>query len=353
LNWTEWEAEPPYLKSNGYPNNWKYIGPGESCPFTNNAYGFTCTDRPATISGAKSASTIPSSGTYSGMICPSIDSGKKLAGKTDIYYNGCYTSVVDQVTTVSSGSEASCGTLLSCTCTGKNNNKVCKQTSYKHYWRDNPSDSNQAKNAAPAHSTWTGCVNDRDQNYDTTNDAMTGSGTPSKLIYPEQWSDCLPATITAMSNQWGDLKTQISNMTPSGNTNQAVGLFWGWQTLNTSNDPYKAPAKDANWVYKDYIVVLSDGMNTQNRWSTSQSAIDARQATLCNNIKNPTLNGGNQITIFAIQVNINNKDPESQVLKNCAKSPNPPYFQVINQSGQTADAFNSILAQIAKLRISK
>jgi hypothetical protein len=142
-------------------------------------------------------------------------------------------------------------------------------------------------------------------------------------------------------------------MTPSGNTNQAVGLFWGWQTLNTSNDPYKAPAKDANWVYKDYIVVLSDGMNTQNRWSTSQSAIDARQATLCNNIKNPTLNGGNQITIFAIQVNINNKDPESQVLKNCAKSPNPPYFQVINQSGQTADAFNSILAQIAKLRISK
>jgi Flp pilus assembly protein TadG len=353
LNWTEWEAEPPYLKSNGYPSNWKYIGPGQTCPFTKNSYGFTCTDRPATLSGAKGASSIPDSGTYAGMICPSIDSGKKLPGKTDIYYNGCYTSVVDTSTVVSSGGEAGCGSLQGCTCTGRNNNKVCKQTTYKHYWRDNPADSTQAKDAAPAHSTWTGCVNDRDQNYDTTNDAMTGSGTPSKKPYAEQWSDCLPATITAMSNQWGDLKTQISNMSPSGNTNQGVGLFWGWQTLNTSNDPYMAPAKDANWVYKDYIVVLSDGMNTQNRWSTSQSDIDARQAILCSNIKNPALNGGNQITIFAIQVNIGNKDPVSQVLKNCAKQPQEPYFQIIDQSGGTADAFNAVLAQIAKLRISK
>jgi Flp pilus assembly protein TadG len=342
LNWTEWEAEPPYLKSNGYPSNWKYIGPDSDCPFTKNSHGFTCTDRPATLSGAKSASSIPDSGDYAGMICPSIDSGKKLQGKTDIYYNGCYTSIVDQSTTVSSGSEASCGSLLGCTCTGKNSNKVCKQTTYKHSWRG-------STNAAPAHSTWTGCVNDRDQNYDTTNDPISGSG----RAYPEQWRDCLPATITPMSHQWSTLKDQINAMTPRGNTNQAIGLFWGWQTLNTANDPYKAPAKDPNWVYQDYIVILSDGMNTQNRWSTSQSDIDARQATLCENIKDKTKNGGNQITIFAIQVNIKNKDPESKVLKNCAKSPNPPYFQTINQSGQTADAFNQVLAQIAKLRISK
>jgi Flp pilus assembly protein TadG len=364
LNWTEWEAEPPYLTSNGYPSNWKYIGPGQTCPFTSNSYGFYCMDRPATLPGAKNLANnpnnnvIPTSGDYAGMICPSIDNGKKLKGKTDIYYNGCYTSVVDQTKTISSGRNASCGSTDGCLCTGSGKDTVCTQTTYKHYWRNHPTDTNQAKNAAPPHSTWTGCVNDRDKdsnkNYDTTNDAMSGGSTsPSKLPYAEQWSDCLPATITSMSNQWSDLKTQINAMTPSGNTNQAIGLFWGWQTLNTANDPYKAPAKDANWVYQDYIVVLSDGMNTQNRWSTSQSDIDARQATLCSNIKDPSKNGGNQITIFAVQVNVNNKDPESQVLKNCAKSPNPPYFQVINQSGQTADAFNSILAQIAKLRISK
>jgi Flp pilus assembly protein TadG len=383
LNWTEWEAEPPVITQNNYPINVKYnsinytwadIGPGAPCPFdtsggsrpTQNSsvgkFSFACMDRPGTLSGAKDLSNvspkylIPSSGNYAGMICPGIDGGAKFPGKTSVYYNGCYTSVVDTANSivVSTGSNASCSSNTpNCSCAGNGNNRKCTQTKYKHYWRTHPTDTAQAKDAAPAHSTWTGCVNDRDQDYDTTNDVMSGSGTPSKLPYAEQWRDCLPATITAMSNQWSDLKTQISNMTPSGNTNQAVGLFWGWQTLNTANDPYKAPAKDANWVYQDYIVVLSDGMNTQNRWSTSQSAIDTRQQTLCNNIKDPAKNGGNKITIFAIQVNINNRDPESKVLKNCAKSPTPPYFQTISQSGQTADAFNNILAQIAKLRISK
>lgn len=352
LNWTEWEAEPPYLVSNGYPSNWQYVGPGSTCPFTNNNYGFTCMDRPATLSGAKSASTIPpSGGTYAGMICPSIDSGKKLSGKYRIYYNGCYTSVVDQTKVIQSGKNASCGSTSGCACTGTGSNTVCTQTTYKHYWRTHPSDTNQAKNAAPAHSTWTGCVNDRDQNFDTTNDAMTGSGTPSKLPYAEQWADCLPATITAMSNQWSTLKSQINAMSPSGNTDQAVGLFWGWQTLNTSNDPFKAPAKDANWVYKDYIVLLSDGLNTQNRWTQTVSDIDSRQELLCKNIKDPAQNGGNQITIFTVQVNINNADPTSQVLKDCATS--GTYFQMITQSSQTADAFNNILATIAKLRISQ
>ena len=74
-----------------------------------------------------------------------------------------------------------------------------------------------------------------------------------------------------MSNQWQTLKNQITAMTPSGNTNQAVGLAWGWQSLSTTNAPIAAPAKDPNSIYKDFIVLLSDGLNTQNRWSTTQS----------------------------------------------------------------------------------
>ena len=377
LNWTEWMAEPPYLRQNGYPNNLASLagittpgvwidltGPKSNCPFSSNSYGFSCTNMPATVSGANSASKIASVGNYAGMICPSVDSGRKIAGKADIYYNGCYTSV--PVTLKWTGSSATCtGKPSGCNCTGSNSNKVCTLPAYRHDWRNVPADPSATpaadptltKYAAPnpsdstANGGWTGCVNDRDQNYDTTNDAMSGSGTPSKLPYPEQWSACLPATITAMSNQWSDLKTQISNMRPSGNTNQAIGLFWGWQTLNTSNDPYKAPAKDPNWVYKDYIVVLSDGMNTQNRWSGTQSSIDARQEILCKNIKDPTQNGGNQITVFSIQVNINSKDPTSKVLQDCATS--GTYYQMITQANQTADAFNNILATIAKLRISK
>jgi Flp pilus assembly protein TadG len=332
INWNEWEAEPAYLVQNGYPSTWGTTVAGSNCPFTNNNYGFTCTDRPATLPGAQTASRIPSSGTYAGYICPSMDSGKKLSGKTNIYYNGCYTTVT--------GSSATCGTNTSCSCSGSGTNKVC------HLWRGDGTAATAA--AAPGHSTWTGCINDRDQNYDTTNTSpATGGGTPSTQFYAEQWDGCLPATVTAMSNDFTALKDQIGDMAPSGNTNQAVGLAWGWLSLDTVNPPIKAPAKDSNYVYKNYIVLLSDGLNTQDRWSTSQSAIDARQEILCQNVKKDTINNP---TIFTIQVNIGNKDAKSQVLQDCATDSN---FQMITSTSQTSQAFQNILAQISKLRVAK
>ena len=331
INWSEWEAEPPILVNNKSSAFNSAVG-GSSCPLTNSSHGFTCMDRPATVSGATSVSRIPSTGTYAGYICPSIDSGRKLPGKSSVYYNGCYTTAT--------GSSASCGSNTACTCTGSGSGKIC------HLWRGDGTAATAA--AAPARSTWTGCVNDRDQDYDTRNTAPgSGGGSPSSQFYAEQWSGCLPATVTSMSNQWQTLKDQISAMSPSGNTNQAVGLAWGWQSLSTSNPPIAAPAKANNYVYKDYIVLLSDGLNTQNRWSTTQSDIDARQQILCQNIKADT---SNPVTIFTIQVNINSADPKSQVLQDCATN---GYFQMITSASQTSDAFKNILTQISKLRVAK
>jgi Flp pilus assembly protein TadG len=331
INWTEWEGPPPILAQNGYPNNWGTTKGGSDCPFTDKNQGFTCMDRPATVSGARSADKIPNSGTYSGYICPSIDSGKKLSGKTGIYYNGCYTTAT--------GSTATCGSNTNCTCSGTGANKIC------HLWRGDGTAATAA--AAPAHSTWTGCVNDRDQDADTTNVAPTSSSTQ---FYAEQWKDCLPATVTPMSKNWDAtvLKDQIDKMVPSGNTNQAVGLAWGWQSLSTENPPVQAPPKDSNYAYKNYIVLLSDGLNTQNRWSTSQTAIDARQKIQCQNIKDDKVNN---ITIFTIQVNISSRDAQSQVLKDCASGTNN--FQMITSDTQTAQAFQNILAQITKLRVAR
>jgi Flp pilus assembly protein TadG len=378
INWTDWEAEPPILTNNLYPINVKYnnitytwadIGPGAPCPFdtsgsgrpSNNSsvksYGFGCMDRPATVSGANDVSQlstnkwlIPSSGTYAGMICPSMDSGTNYPGKTKIYYNGCYTSVVDQNITLSSGSNATCPAgKPNCSCSGSGNKQQCVQTTYKHYWRNHPTDPTIAAAAAPTHSTWKGCINDRDQSYDTQNSAPGSSsgGSPSTQFYAEQWADCLPATVTPMSNQWQTLKDQINAMTPSGNTNQAVGLAWGWQSLSTTNPPIAAPPKDSTSAYKDYIVLLSDGLNTQNRWSTTDTDIDARQKILCDNIK---ADRTNPVTVFTIQVNIKNADPKSKVLQYCATDGN---FQMITSADQTSDAFNNVLTQISKLRVLK
>jgi len=132
-------------------------------------------------------------------------------------------------------------------------------------------------------------------------------------------------------------------MTPAGNTNQAVGMAWGWQSLSTTNGPIAAPTKASNYIYKDYIVLLSDGLNTQNRWSTSQSSIDDRQEKLCANVAGDKTN---PITVFTIQVNIHKADATSQVLKDSS-------FQMITTTNQTSDAFKNILTQISKLRVAK
>jgi hypothetical protein len=291
-------------------------------------------DRAATSSGAQTTGNVPSNG----YICPGLDNGQEWSGKANIYYNGCYTT--------KTGSSASCGTLGAsrCTCSGTGNNKVC------HFWRGDDTDATTAA-ARPGHSTWTGCINDRDQSYDTTNTdpgTAVNDGTPSKRFYAEQWSQCLDSPVTPMSEQWQTLKDQINAMTPAGNTNQAVGMAWGWQSLSTENNPIKAPPKDANYVYKDYIVLLSDGLNTQNRWSASETSIDARQKILCQNIKNDKVN---PVTVFTIQVNINSKDAESQVLKECATPDGS--FQMITNSNETSGAFKNILTQISRLRVSK
>ena len=336
INWTDWEAEPPYLNdtkgTTHYPSNWQYIGPGSSCPFSSSSYGFSCTSGPASLGGS-STSTIPSSG----LICPSLDNGRKIPGRTGSYYNGCYTST-GATTVISSGTNASCGNASNCSCSGNGKNRTCSQTTYTHTWRGSTT-------AAPAHNTWNGCIADRDQNYDTTNAAyVVGDSQPSTRYYADQSTYCPPATITAMSNQWSTLKAQIDTMSPNGNTDQAVGLAWGWQSLNTTNGPIMAPAKDSTHIYQDYIVLLSDGLNTQNRWYTNASSIDARQELLCQNVKD------SGVKIFTIQVNINSQDPMSQVLQDCASDGN---FQMITSATQTADAFQNILTQISQLRIAK
>jgi hypothetical protein len=226
------------------------------------------------------------------------------------------------------------------------------------------------------HSAWSGCVMDRDQDYDIKNTApVPGDTSATSTLFPAQeylqgstnyckaGSAAYLQPVIPMTENWNTLKTAITNMDPTGGTNQAIGVAWGWQSLSTTNGPIAAPAKDPNYVYQDYLVILSDGLNTQHRWPSYGNGntqytcspgnvlcIDARQKLLCDAIKDPAQNGGANIKIFTIQVNINNVDPTSTVLQGCASDGN---FQMITSPGQTSAAFANIMAQIAKLRISQ
>jgi Flp pilus assembly protein TadG len=236
---------------------------------------------------------------------------------------------------------------------------TCSKGSYT----DRTTCKNNGKTWTPDRSKWTGCVTDRTQDYDTKNTTPTSSNAPT-MVVPEEyvatdWNGNITerycksgntpyvGKIVPLTYDWSSLKTAIGNLEPTGNTNQGIGLAWGWLTLGVGVAPFNAPAKDtANYTYKDAIVLLSDGLNTQNRWYSDASSIDARQKILCANAKGAP----NDITIYTVQVNTGG-DAESVVLKECASGTDKFYH--ITDPNQTLTVFNSIGQSLAKLRVAK
>ena len=89
---------------------------------------------------------------------------------------------------------------------------------------------------------------------------------------------------------------------------------------------------------------MSDGLNTQNRFTTNQWTIDARELTTCTNAKNAG------ITVYTVQVNTGG-DPTQSVMKSCASTADK--FTEIKQANQLVSAFNSIGVALSNLRISQ
>ena len=103
------------------------------------------------------------------------------------------------------------------------------------------------------------------------------------------------------------------------------------------------------------IILLTDGLNTQDRWYTDQASIDARQQTTCDNVNAANIN------LYTIQVNTGG-DPVSNLLKNCAgtapapgvlrKYPDPDKNFVVTSSSGIGTIFNQIGTKLSKLRIA-
>jgi Flp pilus assembly protein TadG len=187
-------------------------------------------------------------------------------------------------------------------------------------------------------STWNGCVTDRDQNYDTNNAASIPTNASTKFP-AEQYNGC-PASLMPMTDNWTALNQKVDTLIATGNTNQTIGLQWAWQSLS-SVAPLNAPAKDPNFQYQDVIILLTDGLNTENRWTTSPSAIDLRTAKACDNAK------AAGVTIYTILVMAGN----GSLLQNCASDASK-YF-ALTDANQIITAFHMIGTNLAQLHIAK
>jgi len=205
---------------------------------------------------------------------------------------------------------------------------------------------------ATNHNSWNGCVNDRgnDAGPDTTNnyDVMNTtpvSGVTASQFTAENYSNC-PQSLMGLSYNWTSLNSKVTAMVAGGSTNQTIGLVWGWHALSTGN-PLSAPSLPANTAR--YIIILSDGLNTQDRWygdgMNQSSQVDARMSSVCSNVK------ANGIIVYAVFVDIGGTQGNSSVLQNCA-SDTSKYFDLTSAS-QISSTFAAIGQQITNLRVSR
>ncbi len=182
---------------------------------------------------------------------------------------------------------------------------------------------------------WDGCVIDRDKSYDVSDTAPTSAATK----FPADRSSCALPEILPLTTDFTLAISRLGQMKPAGRTNTTIGLAWGWHALSTGVPLTEATSPSAS-VAK-YIVFLTDGQNTENRWTTNTNDIDKRTELVCSNLRTAG------IKVFTIRV----KEGNAALLKSCATEPNM-YFDVPAVSEMMA-VFKNIAGNISRLRIAK
>jgi Flp pilus assembly protein TadG len=203
-------------------------------------------------------------------------------------------------------------------------------------------------NTVAQRSNWNGCVSDRGDvlapaagGYDATVD-VPNAANPATLFPAVNSQSCVQKAMS-LTNNWTALTPVVNAMTPMANTNQAIGLAHGWMALQ-GGGPYTIPALNPLYTYKKAVVLLTDGLNTANRWSNSTSVIDARQKITCDNMR------AAGITVYTVQVNTGS-DPQSDILKYCATDPGNYFY--LTSAAQITTAFAAIGQSLGKLYLSE
>ncbi|MDV6333184.1 pilus assembly protein [Asticcacaulis sp. 201] len=186
---------------------------------------------------------------------------------------------------------------------------------------------------------WTGCVYDRPQNYDVSADA------PNPLIpnslYPAR--NCDTSTLKAvqpLNDNIANARSYVQSLASGGNTNITIGVQWGMEVLSPEVPMTGGVAWNDDST-KKYIIVVTDGDNTQSRFSSKQTDIDSRTALACANAK------AKGITVFTVKVIEGNSD----LLRTCASKDS--YFYDLTSAAQLNAALSSIFESIKKTRLTQ
>jgi hypothetical protein len=97
-----------------------------------------------------------------------------------------------------------------------------------------------------------------------------------------------------------------------------------------------------------YIILLTDGRNTRNRFGDSESTMNTRTRNTCTNIRNLTkADGSNLIKVYTIRL----VEGDDNLLRDCATTPD--MFKPVENASELSAVFSSIGSEIANLHLSR
>lgn len=183
---------------------------------------------------------------------------------------------------------------------------------------------------------WSGCITDRDQPYDTLATAPRVSQS-AYVAFPCAYGGL--STMMPLTNDLAGVRRTTNAMTATGSTNVTVGFTMGLATLR-SDSPFGRASSSGPGVAK-YLILLTDGDNTQNRWSSDAYDIDRRLRAACQ-----TARSSEPVHVFTVRV----MDGNASLLRDCATDA-ASYYDVKN-AAQLLPVFDSILNTINGIRLS-
>lgn len=217
---------------------------------------------------------------------------------------------------------------------------------------------------------WTGYIVDRDPPKDVTDDApvMALDRTRYPTLARSEWASrgmgdlapVQPLTSLYETAAYDGVTATIRSMRARGNTNVGLGIAWGTATL-TGSIPLETPATADPRTAKRYMVVLTDGVNTQ-KWVDGEARtvrnpndpapsdpvlrlMNTRTGQSCDTAKSKG------VEVFTIRL----LKGDADVLGACASPPNaraPKHYFDVQSSDELKGAFDGILDAITSTHLT-
>jgi Flp pilus assembly protein TadG len=202
--------------------------------------------------------------------------------------------------------------------------------------------------------SWKGCIQDR-ASPNNSSDAAPVTGNLDTL-YPALQScrtdEGNMVFVQPLTTDFAGLRAAVANMTPGGNTNVTIGVSWGLALLSNQT-PFSEGAVYSEKTVQKFLIVLTDGENTQDRFDDCSSSscvtrMNNRTKAACTAVKNAATGDQNKIKVYTVRM----IDGDEDLLKACATDAST-YFYDVRSATDLEPAFAAIANTIANLRLSQ